>query len=91
MVSIARAAEGGGGMTLVMIFTIAIPASLLAIVIALHGVLPHFKNGQRWLCSHGFHSSLEDGEVTEFDGASLHVKCRRCGKECLVDSQGNLF
>ena len=30
-------------------------------------------------------------ETTGFDGASLHCRCKWCGYEGLVDSQGNLF
>lgn len=28
---------------------------------------------------------------TYFDGASLHARCGRCGREVMQDSQGNWF
>ena len=34
---------------------------------------------------------MKDYETTGFDGASLHCRCKWCGYEGLVDSQGNLF
>ena len=30
-------------------------------------------------------------ENTGFDGCSVHAKCRWCGYEGMIDSQGNLF
>lgn len=41
--------------------------------------------------SHSFFK--EDGgfEYIESDGASFHAKCRYCGYEGMIDSQGNLF
>lgn len=42
-----------------------------------------------WLCRNlGWHGQLESGR---FDGASVHARCKRCGYEGMIDSQGNLF
>lgn len=30
-------------------------------------------------------------ERTGFDGCSIHARCRWCGYEGMIDSQGNLF
>ena len=30
-------------------------------------------------------------EQTSFDGCSVHARCRWCGYEGMIDSQGNLF
>lgn len=30
-------------------------------------------------------------EFTEHDGCSAHAKCKYCGMEGMIDSQGNLF
>lgn len=32
-----------------------------------------------------------DCDANRFDGASLTGKCKYCGKECMMDSQGNWF
>ena len=43
-----------------------------------------------WLCRvMGWHPGPYI--TTGHDGASEHAKCRRCGFEGMVDSQGNLF
>lgn len=34
---------------------------------------------------------MKDYESISFDGASVHCKCKWCGYEGMVDSQGNLF
>lgn len=51
----------------------------------------------RWLlCSFlGWHNgsgqSAKRGLIAGFDGLSLHATCSRCGKEVMMDSQGNWF
>ena len=30
-------------------------------------------------------------ETTSFDGCSVHARCKWCGYEGMIDSQGNLF
>lgn len=42
-----------------------------------------------FLCKIGWHSV--NWNVTKHDGYNIHAKCKRCGYEGLVDSQGNLF
>lgn len=44
---------------------------------------------QKFYCRIGWHSHTYD--TVGFDGASVHAKCRWCGYEGMVDSQGNLF
>ncbi len=51
---------------------------------------------QRFACWIGWHSHSffrRDGgfESVSFDGASVHARCRWCGYEGMIDSQGNLF
>ena len=36
----------------------------------------------------GWHKPTDE---KEFDGCSLHSKCKYCGKEIMQDSQGNWF
>ena len=44
---------------------------------------------KRFLCCIGWHSwTYED---VGHDGCSRHSRCKWCGYEGLVDSQGNLF
>lgn len=44
---------------------------------------------RRLMCWLGWHSLSY--EPLFFDGASLHVRCKWCGYEGMMDSQGNLF
>lgn len=37
----------------------------------------------------GWH--LPDDKPQEFDGCSIHARCKFCGKEIMQDSQGNWF
>jgi len=46
------------------------------------------KKQTPFFCKIGWHKVKE---ATEFDGASLHGICMRCGKELMQDSQGNWF
>jgi hypothetical protein len=48
------------------------------------------KDQQRWFCEHlGWHDG--EGNITGFDGASIHATCSICGKAVMLDSQGNWF
>ena len=42
----------------------------------------------KFLCKIGWHKVKK---IIEFDGASYHGICDRCGKECMQDSQGGWF
>jgi hypothetical protein len=44
---------------------------------------------KKFFCWIGWHSFKYD--VTGFDGASKHARCKWCGYEGMIDSQGNLF
>lgn len=46
---------------------------------------------KRFFCWIGWHSVIGGFEATGFDGASIHARCRWCGYEGMIDSQGNLF
>ena len=39
-----------------------------------------------WMKWHSF-----SYEYTGFDGASAHARCKWCGYEGMIDSQGNLY
>lgn len=44
---------------------------------------------KRFFCKIGWHSFSYD--YVYRDEVNVHAKCKWCGKEGLVDSQGNLF
>ena len=46
--------------------------------------LRHFLFGHQVLWGHWI-------EYTSHDGASFHARCKYCGYEGMIDSQGNLF
>lgn len=46
---------------------------------------------KEFLCWIGWHSIFSGFKTTGFDGCSTHAKCKWCGYEGLIDSQGNLF
>jgi len=46
---------------------------------------------KRFFCGIGWHSFIGGFETTGFDGCSVHARCRWCGYEGMIDSQGNLF
>ena len=46
---------------------------------------------KRFLCGIGWHSFPIGFEILYFDGCSEHGKCKWCGYEGMIDSQGNLF
>jgi hypothetical protein len=49
----------------------------------------------KWLkafaCFIGDHSFFVGFDPIEFDGCSIHARCRWCGGVGMIDSQGNLF
>lgn len=47
------------------------------------------KTLQKFYCFIGWHS--HSYEIVSLDGSSVHAKCKWCGYEGMVDSQGNLF
>lgn len=46
---------------------------------------------KRFCCWIGWHSYFVGYTATGFDGCSDHARCKWCGFEGLVDSQGGLF
>ena len=46
---------------------------------------------QELYCKIGWHCHEKDYIYEGFDGVSSHCKCKWCGYEGMVDSQGNLF
>lgn len=46
---------------------------------------------KRFFCWLGWHSFTSGFESTGFDGASEHARCKWCGFDGMIDSQGNLF
>jgi hypothetical protein len=42
-------------------------------------------------CWIGWHSWFAGFSATTHDGCSQHAKCKWCGYEGMIDSQGNLF
>ena len=46
---------------------------------------------KKLFCKIGWHSFPIGYVITGFDGCSEHAKCKWCGYEGMIDSQGNLF
>lgn len=46
---------------------------------------------KKFFCWIGWHSFFSGFEKTGFDGVSVHARCKWCGYEGMIDSQGNLF
>jgi hypothetical protein len=46
---------------------------------------------KRFACWIGWHSIFVGFDHTGFDGCSAHARCKWCGYEGMIDSQGNLF
>lgn len=42
-------------------------------------------------CKMGWHSYFIGFDIQYFDGCSAHARCKWCGYEGMIDSQGNLF
>ena len=57
----------------------------------LYLIADHIKPSQKMYCKIGWHCHRKDYIYNGFDGASSHCKCKWCGYEGMVDSQGNLF
>lgn len=57
----------------------------------LYPVASIFKFLRPLYCKIGWHCYMHDYEFVSHDGASAHCKCKWCGFEGLVDSQGDLF
>lgn len=48
-------------------------------------------NGTTYSCDvFGWHNGSGTGPRS-FDGASMHATCSKCGKQVMMDSQGNWF
>ena len=45
---------------------------------------------RRFCCRMGWHS-WPNFVILSHDGASFHARCKWCGYEGMIDSQGNLF
>lgn len=48
------------------------------------------KTYRKIACKIGWHS-YPSFTTTEFDGCSMHAKCKWCGYTGMIDGQGNLF
>lgn len=46
---------------------------------------------KRFFCWMRWHSFPIGFESIGWDGCSVHAKCKWCGYEGIIDSQGNLF
>jgi len=46
---------------------------------------------KRLCCKLGWHSYFVGYDFQSWDGCNIHAKCKWCGYEGMVDSQGNLF
>jgi hypothetical protein len=64
---------------------------LFGLVVAHLTIVPPFKFMKRFYCRMGWHSFPAGFESTGFDGCSVHARCKWCGYEGMIDSQGNLF
>jgi hypothetical protein len=62
---------------------------LLVLLVVLRNRTPvKLKQFACWITWHSFPVGYE---TTGFDGCSTHARCRWCGYEGMVDSQGGLF
>ena len=73
------------------IFLIILLILLLLLIFIPYMIADHFKPLQKFFCKIGWHCHMKDYIHQSFDGASEHCKCKWCGYEGMVDSQGNLF
>ena len=46
---------------------------------------------KKFFCWIGWHSILIGFNYSNYDGYIQHAKCKWCGFEGMIDSQGNLF
>lgn len=66
--------------------------SLCVITIAVsYTIADKVKPLQKVYCKIGWHCPSSKLIPMGFDGASYHCKCKWCGYEGMLDSQGNLF
>lgn len=73
---------------MIVVLVLLSPLMGVFIVSLFHRLFP--KRAQLWLCNHlGWHDG--EGDITGFDGASIHATCSICGKAVMMDSQGNWF
>ena len=75
----------------VVLYILLTPVALLFLSCALSPL--YFKFGLFKFFYHdlmGWHTPDENAEET-FDGASIHSKCKYCGRDIMMDSQGNWF
>ena len=55
-------------------------------------VEPRWKILRRWFfCKVMLWHSVPNFDPVEFDGCSVHARCRWCGYKGMIDGQGNLF
>ena len=73
------------------IIFISILLILFILPVVLYLVADHFKFLQKIFCKIGWHCHSKDYIFEYNDGASNHCKCKWCGYNGMVDSQGNLF
>lgn len=65
--------------------------SSIIIMMILYPLADHIKPIQKFYCKIGWHCHQKDYIYNEFDGASMHCRCKWCNYKGMVDSQGNLF
>lgn len=76
-------------MTLYIIILIIL--GLIILCFSTYFIADYFKILQKIFCKIGWHCHKKDYIYQSFDGASVHCKCKWCGYNGMVDSQGNLF
>ncbi len=64
-------------------------ASIAVSLMLGYGLAAWIKPLRRFYCWLGWHS--HGYEPLDFDGASVHARCKWCRGVGMVDSQGNLF
>lgn len=62
-----------------------------SLIFPMYLVADFVKPIQKFYCKIGWHCHIKDYEYIDFDGVSTHCRCKWCGYEGMVDSQGNLF
>jgi hypothetical protein len=66
---------------------------LLIGIFVIFEVILFFARG-KWFCKYlGWHVAGEPPHYKNIDPLHFqtYAKCKHCGKECMIDSQGNLF
>ena len=59
--------------------------------VAMMGLFFALSRWKRFACKIGWHSITSGFEDMYHDGCSQHARCKWCGYEGMIDSQGNLF